>query len=72
MDLYEILAGLGFKFEQEYYETSKNKRDPYADINSMRKELLRCNSNDQMLLTQKLIYKYIEIRDFKNAFFFNG
>lgn len=70
LDLYEILAGLGFKFEQEYYETSKNKRDPYADINSMRKELLRCNSNDQMLLTQKLIYKYIEIRDFKNAFFF--
>lgn len=67
-DLYELLSESGFHLKQEYYENTTHKRDPYADINFWRKELLYNSEKEKMILMQKLIYTFIEIRDFKNAF----
>ena len=67
-DLYVLLLEKGYSFNQEYYENTVNKRDPYADINFLRKELLGCPEKKKMLLMQKLIYVYIQIRDLKMLF----
>lgn len=69
IDLYEELERAGFSLSKEYYEIFDSIRDPYADINRIRRRIKECNSGVEDLYYE-LIYLCIEIRDFRNALFY--